>query len=71
MSGLFQTKPKKNEGVVKRVKTCYCHTCDKNLHSLGVATHRAAHKRRKENCEITFTNGETYKYDFKSFWAEL
>jgi hypothetical protein len=43
---------------------CYCHTCDRDIHSLGIMGHRAAHRRRGENCKITFSTGDTYSYTF-------
>ena len=45
-------------------KNCYCYTCNKEFHHLGIAGHRASHRRRKEDCKIAFTNGETYVYRF-------
>jgi hypothetical protein len=44
--------------------TCYCHTCDRWFHYLGIARHRAAHRDKKETCKITYTNGETYLYKY-------
>jgi len=49
---------------VTKDKNCYCHTCDKPFHYLGVANHRLRHKNRKEDCWITYTNGDTYAYKF-------
>lgn len=46
-------------------KNCYCHTCDKWFHYLGITKHRAMHRDRKENCKITFTYGDTYKYNYE------
>jgi len=45
-------------------KDCYCHTCKKDFHYLGIARHRAAHRDKKEYCEITYTNGNRYIYEF-------
>ena len=45
-------------------KNCYCHTCGKDFHYLGIARHRAGHRDRKENCEITFTDGNTIKWNY-------
>ena len=45
-------------------KNCYCHTCKKSFHYLGIARHRAKHRDKKENCEISFTNGNTYKWNY-------
>ena len=49
---------------VTKDKNCYCFTCKKLFHYLGIAGHRMAHKRRKENCEISFTNDDTYFYNY-------
>jgi len=46
--------------------SCFCHTCHKEFHHLGIARHRAMHRNRRENCKITYTNGKTYKYDYKN-----
>lgn len=46
------------------MKDCYCHTCDKDFHPMGIASHRAGHRRRKEDCKITFTNGDTFSYSY-------
>jgi len=45
-------------------KNCYCHTCEKRFHYLGIARHRAMHRDRKEDCKITYSNGYTYIYRF-------
>lgn len=45
---------------VTRYKNCYCWTCKKDFHYLGIARHRTAHLDRDETCKITYTNGETY-----------
>lgn len=49
-------------------KTCYCITCKKALHYLGVAMHRKAHERRKQDCTIRYTGGEkkTFQYSKKT-----
>lgn len=47
-----------------RNKNCYCHTCNKAFHRLGIMSHRAMHRRKKENCKITFTYGNTHSYDY-------
>lgn len=52
------------ETTKERWKGCYCHTCGKDFHSLGIMSHRAAHRRRKENCKITFSNNDTYTYKY-------
>ncbi len=43
---------------------CYCHICEKEFDSMGIAGHRAMHRRKKEYCKITYTNGLTYEHDF-------
>lgn len=43
---------------------CYCHTCDREFHSLGIARHRAMHRDRSEDCEIQYSDGVTYKHNF-------
>lgn len=45
-------------------KNCYCHTCEKSFHYLGITAHRAAHKRRDEDCKITYTHGNTITHNF-------
>ena len=49
---------------VTREKNCYCHTCDKDFHYLGIAKHRAMHRDRKEDCKITFTHGDTLTFRY-------
>lgn len=44
-------------------KECYCRTCKKELHYLGVAMHRKGHRLRKESCEIIYTDGTVKKFD--------
>ena len=49
---------------VTREKNCYCHTCEKEFHYLGITRHRAAHRDKQEDCKISYTNGDTYIYEF-------
>jgi hypothetical protein len=49
-----------------REKRCYCHTCKKRFHWLGIARHRAKHRDNKENCKITFTKGDTHSYTYSN-----
>lgn len=49
---------------VTRFKRCYCYTCEKYFHYLGIAKHRAAHRDKKENCTIMYTHGDTYDHVF-------
>lgn len=44
--------------------TCLCHTCNREFQALGIARHRAMHRDKKENCKITYSNGDTYTYNF-------
>lgn len=46
------------------MKDCYCHTCDKEFNSLGIARHRAMHRDRQEDCKITYKDGKTLNYKF-------
>lgn len=46
-------------------KNCYCYACNKSIASLGVASHRAMHRRRKENCTIRYSNGKILHYQFE------
>ena len=56
-----------NKKQYKREKNCYCHTCEKYFHYLGINRHRAMHRDKKECCKIAFTHGNTviYKFDEK------
>ena len=49
---------------VTRDKNCTCHTCDRDFHYLGITRHRAMHRSRGEDCEITYTHGDTYLHKF-------
>lgn len=48
------------------MKKCYCHTCKKPFHYLGISRHRSMHRDKNENCIITYTNGDTYDHNFKN-----
>lgn len=37
---------------------CYCNTCEKFTKYLG--RHRAFHREKKEDCSITYPDGNTY-----------
>ena len=41
-----------------------CHTCNKHYHYLGIAKHRAMHRKKMEDCVITYTNGDTFNHLF-------
>ena len=49
---------------VTRAKNCYCHTCEKDFHYLGITRHRAMHRDKKEDCTITYTYGDTWTHKF-------
>lgn len=48
----------------KRAPDCYCVTCDKEFHHLGIMSHRAMHRRREEDCSIVFSDGRNISYSF-------
>jgi len=48
----------------KREPDCYCITCGKAIHHLGIMSHRAAHRRRKEKCVIEYSDGRMLMHDF-------
>lgn len=43
---------------------CHCHTCKRDFQALGIARHRAMHRDKKQDCKITYSNGDTYTYSF-------
>lgn len=49
---------------VTRAKNCYCHNCETSFHYLGIASHRASHRNRHEDCVITFTDGTTKMWKY-------
>ena len=49
---------------VTRDKNCYCHTCKKDFHYLGIANNRLGHRNRREKVTITFTHGDTKTWDY-------
>ncbi len=55
------------EIIPERPKDCYCHNCKKDFHYLGISSHRAMHRRRREDCTITYTNGNTYIHEFSKY----
>ena len=48
---------------------CYCHTCNRTFFALGIAGHRAAHKRRKELVKISYSH-ETLVHDYRPVKGE-
>jgi len=49
---------------VTNSKNCICHTCNKHFHYLGITRHRAMHRDKKEDCEITYTHGDRYIHKY-------
>lgn len=52
--------------IITSRKTCYCHTCKKSFHWLGINRHRAMHRDHFEDCKITYTYGDTYTFRFST-----
>ena len=61
MFGAFRNE----KGAVQRYPDCTCLTCDRDIHHLGIMSHRAMHRRRKENCRIEFSDGRVVSYKFE------
>lgn len=49
---------------VTRAKNCYCHTCKRAFHYLGINRHRAMHREKRQDCKITYTYGDTYIFEY-------
>lgn len=47
-----------------RSKECFCETCNKRFHHLGIMRHKAMHRDKRERCVITYTHGDTYEYNY-------
>jgi len=60
---------------MKSKKTCYCYTCGRMFHYLGIARHRAMHRDKMEVCTIEYSDGEISTYwwtnDLKASKAEV
>lgn len=52
--------------MITHLKETTCHTCKKDFHYLGIMRHRAMHRDKKEDCRITYTNGDTYTHQYSS-----
>ena len=52
--------------IAPREKTCFCHTCQRDFHPLGIMRHVAMHRDRKQNCRVTYTQGDTYNWNFRN-----
>lgn len=62
---IFQSKIKTMANKSTSYKACWCVTCGKAFHSLGIARHRAMHRDKKQNCTIIMENQfKTYKYKY-------
>ena len=52
---------------VTKEKNCYCFTCDKDFHYLGIARHISMHRSKKEACKVMYTNDNIREFsDTKS-----
>ena len=49
---------------ITREKNCFCYTCNKAFHYLGITRHRAMHRDKKEDCDIEYTNGDRYDHKY-------
>lgn len=64
MKTLHQEIMREAASIPSSEKTTYCHTCERDFHYLGIASHRVYHRNRQQRCRITYTNGETYVYEY-------
>jgi hypothetical protein len=48
------------------VDKCVCHTCERQIGHMGIASHRAMHRRKKEDCDITYNDGRRCDHFFGS-----
>ena len=51
-------------------KDCYCYTCGRAFNYLGIASHRASHRRRCEDCTIMFTYGDVKSWEYSKLKGE-
>lgn len=49
-------------------KDCYC--CGRAFNYLGIASHRASHRRRREDCTIRFTYGDVKSWKYSELKGE-
>lgn len=54
----------------RRTKDCYCFTCGRSFNYLGIASHRASHRRRREDCTIMFTYGDVKSWKYSELKGE-
>lgn len=45
-------------------RDCYCCTCDKWFHYLGINRHKAMHRDKKEDCTIIYKYGNKVSFRF-------
>ena len=45
-------------------KDCTCYTCARDIHHLGIMSHRAMHRRKREDCKIMYSDGRTFTHNF-------
>lgn len=50
--------------IITEDKDCYCFTCRRDFHYLGISKHRKMHMKKKQDCKISYTNGKTVFYNF-------
>lgn len=55
---------------VRLTKDCYCYTCGRYFNYLGIASHRASHRRRYEDCTIRFTYGDVRGWKYSELKGE-
>lgn len=48
-----------------RDKDCFCHNCKKEIHHLGIMSHRAMHRRKQESVTITYSTGKTFIHSYE------
>ncbi len=48
------------------IDKCYCHTCEREIGHMGIASHRAMHRRKPEDCDITYNDGRRCDHFFES-----
>lgn len=53
-------------GGITAMKDCYCHTCEKEYHHLGIARHRGMHRDKYEDCEITYSTGKRISHQYST-----
>lgn len=46
-----------------RYEQVTCHTCNRSFHPLGIMSHRATHRRKREDCTISY-EGRVMTHDF-------